>query len=120
MTHYTDYPNYPTKLLNLTDYPTSVDDVVWVEAWLVNALRDEMMAVQKELGTLPKANAADLTTRLSVSLQADGSLKPSALWASVPTYPTSAGEPDQIAYDTDYFYACYDTDSWHRAQLTGW
>lgn len=64
MAHYTDWPEYPTALLDLTDYPTQTDDVDDVDAWLINALVHEMIAVQKELGTLPKGGYADVKARL--------------------------------------------------------
>lgn len=64
MAHYTDWPEYPTDLLDLVDYPTQTDDVDYVQAWLINSLVHEMIAVQKELGTLPKGASADVKTRL--------------------------------------------------------
>ena len=64
MAHYTDWPDYPTEVLNLTDYPTQTDDVDDVSAWLVNALVHEMIAVQDELGTQPKGSYADVKTRI--------------------------------------------------------
>lgn len=64
MPFYTDFPVYPTEILNLTDYPQQVDNINDVLAALVNALRDEMIAVQTELGTVPKGAYADVKTRL--------------------------------------------------------
>lgn len=68
MAHYTDWPEYPTNLLDLTDFPTQTDDVDDVSAWLINALAHEMIAVQKELGTQPKAGFADVDARLDAML----------------------------------------------------
>ena len=65
MSFYTDFPLYPTELLNITDYPDQTDDVDYVLADLVNALRDEMIAVQTELGIVPKGSYADVKTRLN-------------------------------------------------------
>jgi parallel beta-helix repeat protein len=64
MAHYTDWPEYPTDLLDVVDYPTQADDVDDVEAWGINSLVHEMIAVQKELGTIPKGSFADVKTRL--------------------------------------------------------
>ncbi len=65
MSFYTDFPVYPTAVLSTTDYPDQLDNVDDVLADLVNALRDEMIAVQAELGTVPKAGYADVKTRLN-------------------------------------------------------
>lgn len=79
MAHYTDWPEYPTDLLDLVDYPTQIDDIDDVMAWNVNALVHEMIAVQKELGTLPKGAFADVKTRLGAGgtkiMDADGDTK---------------------------------------------
>ncbi|MCK4248357.1 MAG: hypothetical protein KAX15_01100 [Candidatus Omnitrophica bacterium] len=62
---YTDFPVYPTEVLNITDYPNQADDIDDVLGVLVNALRDEMIAVQTELGIVPKGSYADVKTRLN-------------------------------------------------------
>lgn len=64
MPFYTDYPVYPTEILNLTDYPLQVDNINDVLAVLVNALRDEVIAIQTELGTLPSGASATVKARL--------------------------------------------------------
>lgn len=68
MEHYTDWPTYPTDILDLTDFPNHTDDVDDVLAWIVNALRAEMSAVQGELGTLPKSSFSDVNARLNAML----------------------------------------------------
>ena len=99
MAHYTDWPEYPTALLDLTDYPTQTDDVEFVEAWLINALVHEMIAVQAELGTQPKAGYADVDARLD---------------AMLPHYH-DRGDPS--AYD--YTLANLTTDgAWHDLDLS--
>jgi len=66
---------YPTNVATRTNLPVWVDNVDDVEAKVVNDPVSELIATQKELGALPKGSAADLTTRLAVSIADDGSLK---------------------------------------------
>ena len=120
MGHYTDWPVYPTEILDTTDYPNQTDNTDWVLAWLLNAIKAEMIAVQEELGTQPKGSAADVKTRLGVSLSDDGHLFPSSIWADAPTMATSAGTPGEIAYDNTHFYQCYDTDNWNLFDKGVW
>lgn len=67
--------NYPTAIPDLTDLPNYVDNVDDVEAKVVNDPKVELLACLNELGILPSGSAADLTTRLAVSINDDGSLK---------------------------------------------
>jgi len=66
---------YPTDIANRTNLPVWVDNVDDVEAKTVNDPVTELIAVQKELGTIPSGSAASLTARLTVSINDDGSLK---------------------------------------------
>jgi len=66
---------YPTAIPNRTNLPVWVDDVDDVEALVVNDPVTELLACLTHLGTMPAGSAADLTTRLAVSLNDDGSLK---------------------------------------------
>lgn len=95
MAHYTDWPDYPTEVLNLTDYPTQTDDVDDVSAWLVNALVHEMIAVQDELGTQPKGSFADVKTRLdNIYPQFHDRGDPSSSDLNTPTLVTDANWHD--------------------------
>jgi hypothetical protein len=67
--------NYPTSIPDRTDLPAYVDNVDDVEAKVVNDPTTELIAALTELGTLPKGSAADVASRLAVSLNDDGSLK---------------------------------------------
>ena len=66
---------YPTAIVSHANLPVWIDDVDDVEAKVVNDPVTELIAVQAELGTLPSGSTADLTTRLAVSINDDGSLK---------------------------------------------
>ena len=66
---------YPTGIPSRTGLPVWVDNVDDVEALVVNDPVTELLACLNELGTLPSGSTADLTTRLAVSLNDDGSLK---------------------------------------------
>lgn len=66
---------YPTNIVSRTALPVYIDDVDDVEANVVNDPISELVATQAELGTLPSGSAADLTARLTVSINDDGTLK---------------------------------------------
>ena len=97
MSFYTDYPVYPTAVLNTTDYPDQADEVNWVYDYLVNAMRDEVIAIQTELGTLPKGGYASVKARLdamgvaSKIQDADGDTKVDC---------EESGDEDTIRMDT--------------------
>lgn len=48
--------------------------------------------------------------------------KPTTLFnvVSVPASATSTGTPNQIAFDSNYFYICVATNTWVRASLVTW
>jgi len=41
-------------------------------------------------------------------------------WSSVPASATATGTAGQIAYDTNYLYACVSASTWKRAALSTW
>ena len=69
---------YPSTLPDNSDYPDRVDDQHWIKAARYNEIKNELIALCAELGTLPKGSAADLKTRLAISLDDAGKLKLSA------------------------------------------
>jgi len=105
-------PKYPTDIPDRTDIREVSDDVDDILAQDHNDPSAELIAALTELGTLPKGSAADVKTRLAVSLNDNGSLKPAAMWTNAPSGPTDTGVPDEQAYDATYFYVCVDTDTW--------
>ena len=113
-------PLYPSQLPDMSDLRTVVDDVDDVIATDHNDTAQEIVALAKELGLLPKGSCADVVTRLDQSINNNGTLKPAALVTTLPTYPTSAGIPGQRAYDNTHAYFCYGTNTWKRADMGSW
>lgn len=113
-------PSYPTAIPDRTDIREVVDDVDDILAQDHNDPAAELIAALTELGTLPKGSAADVKTRLAISLNNDGSLKPSSMWTSAPSAANDTGIPGEQAYDTQYHYICQDTDTWLRASIVTW
>ena len=68
---------YPTAIPSIAQVFDYIDDVDWINENKWDVMRDELIACLTELGTLPKGNAADLKTRLAISLDADGNLQTS-------------------------------------------
>lgn len=68
-------PKYPDQIPTLGDLPNRQDDVDWIYAARYNELKKELRAALIELGTNPAGNAADLKTRLAVTLDDDGVLR---------------------------------------------
>jgi len=47
-------PKYPAEIPNqTTDLPDRTDDIDWIEAWIYNYVKKELIAVMTELGTNP-------------------------------------------------------------------
>ena len=113
-------PLYPSQLPTMDELRTVVDDVSDVIATDHNDIAQEIVAIAKELGLLPKGSCADLTTRLTQSLNNDGTLKPAAMVTAAPTYPTSEGIAGQRAHDSTNVYFCYATNTWKRASIATW
>lgn len=63
------YPN------SIDSFQTYVDDVDNIVAATVNDLHTSTLAIENALGTNPHGTAADLKTRLAVSINNDGTLK---------------------------------------------
>lgn len=112
--------NYPTSIPDYTDLPIVTDYSDFVLATHHDDPLAELLAALAALGTMPQGSAADLKTRLAISLSDDGHLFPSSIWTDAPTMATGAGTPGEIAYDNTNFYLCYDTDNWNRQNIGGW
>jgi len=52
----------------------------------------------------------------AVALKIGGALK----WVTAPTSPTSTGEANSVAFDSNYFYICVATNSWKRTSFATW
>lgn len=112
--------NYPTSVPNYTDLPIVTDYCNYVLSDDHNNPLAELLACLSALGTMPQGSAADLKTRLAVSLSDDGHFFPSSIWTDAPTMATSAGTPGEISYDATYFYLCYSANNWNRHDISGW
>jgi len=55
---------YPSTIPSTTDYPDRQDDIDWVTAERYNELKNEILAICKELGVLPKGSYSDVRARL--------------------------------------------------------
>lgn len=89
---------FPTALDSFTTKVDGQDDIL---AAHMNAVQSAIVAIETELGTLPKGSAADLKTRLAVSLNNNGTLIGAQVLASsvplatkpysipIPTVPTT-------------------------------
>jgi len=113
-------PLYPTVIPDMTELREVVDDVDDVVALDHNDLAQEIIALAKELGILPKGSCADLKTRLGISLSDDGHIFPSEYITGVPTLATDLGIPGERAAAVDYAYFCVDTDVWRRQAVAAW
>lgn len=71
--------NYPNSLDDDSTLPYVSDNINEIGAEAINALRDTIFALQKELGTLVKGNKNSLAERLIVSIDEDGLIKSSAV-----------------------------------------
>lgn len=94
---------YPNNLLVKADVIDEVDDAIAAD---YNLLKDEIIAMQSAVGTNPERDAADLGTRLNVSLNGSGALYQS-------NADPASGVIGQPLYrtDTDQF-KIYDGSSW--------
>lgn len=79
--------SYPSAIKN---FNTVVNGVTKLVASLFNLPYAEITAIETELGTDPAGSAADLKTRLAVSLNADGTIKNEAVFTTA--LKTATGE----------------------------
>lgn len=70
---------YPASIDNDESLPRVSDSITETGAEAINAARDAILAIQEELGVNPAGSAGSVADRLDVSLNADGTLKTSAL-----------------------------------------
>ena len=67
------YPNakYPSEKVTIQDMPERIDGVDTILAEHINKLQQEVIAIQEELGVLPKGDAADVATRIGAHIDND-------------------------------------------------
>lgn len=73
---------YPNDIDNDETLPRVLDSVSEIGAAPYNALKEAILAIQNAIGADPQGAVADLVTRLSVSLNDNGTLKASAIIAA--------------------------------------
>lgn len=70
---------YPQAIDSDSEIPMINDNLSEAGGLVINALRDAIFAMQTEIGIIPAGSAGTLADRLDVSLNADGTIKSSAL-----------------------------------------
>lgn len=73
---------YPNELDDDVVLPRIDDNLTEIGAEAINGLRSAVFNIEEAIGLNPQGTAEDLTTRISVSLNPDGTLKASALTAA--------------------------------------
>lgn len=71
--------NYPYNLDDDVTLPYVSDNITETGSFAINSLRDAIIEIEKELGLGVKGSLIDLAARLNVSINLDGTIKPSAL-----------------------------------------
>jgi len=65
-------PKYPAAIPDqVTDLPDRTDDIDWIEAWIYNYVKKELVAIMTELGTDPAGTEATVAARLT-AIEASG------------------------------------------------
>lgn len=98
--------NYPNSLDTDATLPRVDNNITQIGASAINALRDAVFALEDNLGIGLAGNLSDLATRLNVSFDANGNIKPSALTSLALTpivdaqvSPTAAIKESKLALD---------------------
>ena len=73
---------YPSELDTDLEIPRVDNNVTEVSSDTINALRDAVFNIEKNLGLSLQGNKPDLAARLNVSIDSNGNLKTSALTAA--------------------------------------
>lgn len=71
--------NYPNKIDTDTELPIVIDNVTEVTADIINAIREAVIAIEVALGIDPQGSSNNLSDRINNALNADGTIKGSAL-----------------------------------------
>lgn len=73
--------NFPTSLDSDLELPAVNSNITEIGEEAINALRDAVFAIEAEIGVGASGSAGSISTRLGMSLEADGAIKPSAIAA---------------------------------------
>lgn len=71
--------NFPNEIDTDLELPPVFDNIVEIGETAVNAIRSAMFAVEDTLGVNPQGSTSSVADRLDVSLNSDGTIKPSSL-----------------------------------------
>lgn len=71
--------NYPNSIDDDSTLPSVSDNITEVGEEAINALKDAIINIETELGISGSGSAASIADRIGVSLEADGTIKASAL-----------------------------------------
>ena len=71
--------NFPTTIDTDTEIPRIDDNLSEIGAQVINACRDAIFAIETYLGTTGNGTLTDISSRLDVSIEPDGTIKPSAI-----------------------------------------
>src|SRR5690606_28854978 len=71
--------NYPNSIDDDITLPPVYDNIVEVGADAIQAIRSAIIAIEEELGINPAGSMSSIADRLDVSLNANGTIKPSAI-----------------------------------------
>lgn len=73
---------YPTEIDSDKELPSALDGATENASESINALKDAVLSVEKTIGTAPQGTMPNLNERINVSLNANGTLKSSAVIAA--------------------------------------
>lgn len=71
--------NFPSSIDNDSTIPSVYDNITEIGGEAINALKEAVINIEEELGVSCSGSVQDLSTRLNVSLNPDGTIKASAL-----------------------------------------
>lgn len=87
---------FPNDIDSDLELPRVDNNVTEIGGDAINSLRDAVFAIENTIGANPQGNAADLVTRINVSLDANGNIKSSALatrgLVTLPIYNSQIGD----------------------------
>lgn len=70
---------YPNQLDTNVELPSVEDNITEIGGEAINGLRDAVFNIEETLGLNPQGSVTDVTTRLNVALNSNGTIKSSAL-----------------------------------------
>ena len=98
--------NWPNSLDNDVTLPRVDDQITELGSAAIESLREATFAIEENLGLGLAGNTSDLATRLAISIDDDGNIKPSALTAlalspivNAQIAPTAAIQESKLALD---------------------